>query len=152
MHTSEKANDQARRGRGGRLSAAAMIAVAAMFVVGCGDDDDTDTTSATTEAATPATDDTAGDGGDAAEQEEVTIDIVSITEAFDPATVTVAAGTDVTWTNTDDIIHTTTAEDGTWDSGDMDPGDEFTFTAEEPGTYPYICTIHPSMTGELVVE
>lgn len=128
-----------------------MIAVVAMVLAGCGDDD-ADTTSATTEAAAPATDDTAGDDGDAAEQDEVTIDIVSITEAFDPATVTVAAGTDVTWTNTDGIAHTTTAEDGTWDSGTMAPDDEFTFTAEEPGTYAYICTIHPSMMGELVVE
>lgn len=139
-----------RRRRGRSFVAIAAMVLAGATVAGCGDDDDTaDVGSATTEAVT---DDTAAPEGDAPAGGETTIDIVSITEAFDPATATVAVGDEVTWVNTDEIVHTTTAEDGTWDSGNMESGDEFTFTPEEPGTYAYVCSIHPQMTGELVVE
>lgn len=138
------------RRRGRSFVAIAAMVLAGATVAGCGDDDDTtDVGSATT---APATDDTAADDADAPAGGETTIDIVSITEGFDPSSATVAVGDEVTWVNTDDVIHTTTAEDGTWDSGDLAADEEFTFTPEEPGTYAYVCSIHPSMTGELVVE
>lgn len=151
-------------GRPGRAMAmAAVVVLAGTVVAGCSDDDDTATTGAdtaeTTEAVgaietdeTTETEDTAADGGGSSAQDQVMVDIVDISEAFQPTTVTVAAGGEVTWVNSDDIPHTTTADDGTWDSGQLEGGEEFTFTAEEPGTYPYICTIHPTMKGEVIVE
>lgn len=137
-----------RRRRAGRslVAAAAVVLAATAAVAGCSDDDDASpATTDVTEGS--ATDDS---GGSAAEQ--VAVDIVDIEQAFEPATITVAAGGEVTWGNADDIAHTATAEDGTWDSGSIEPGGEFTFTADEPGTYSYICSFHPNMQGELVVE
>jgi plastocyanin len=73
--------------------------------------------------------------------------------AFGPAELTVAPGTTVTWTNDESgIPHTTTSDDGDWDSGTLQPGDTFSFTFDEPGTYAYSCSIHPSMHGTIVVE
>lgn len=136
------------------LSAAIGLPLMVSVLAGCGGDDDT-----TTAGSDDASTDTAADttttqaaGGDAPAGEQITIDIVSISDGFDPTSVEVPVGTEVTWVNTDDTAHTTTAEDGTWDSGNLDGGAEFTFTAEEPGTYPYICDIHPSMKAELVVQ
>jgi plastocyanin/uncharacterized cupredoxin-like copper-binding protein len=71
--------------------------------------------------------------------------------AFSPAGVDVAAGTELTWTNDDPTPHTVTAADGTFDSGTMDAGDEFTFRFEQPGTYRYACSIHPAMTASVRV-
>jgi plastocyanin len=80
---------------------------------------------------------------------EVNIDNFS----FSPATITVKAGTAVTWTNRDDIPHTVVADDkSSFKSKVLDTGDKFTFTPTKPGTYPYFCSIHPKMTGKLIVE
>ncbi len=72
--------------------------------------------------------------------------------AFDPDTLTVAVGTEVTWNNEDGTDHTSTAEDDTWASGTLGDGESFSFTFDEAGTFAYVCEIHPSMTGEVVVE
>lgn len=72
--------------------------------------------------------------------------------AFSPDTVTVSAGTTVTWTNSDTLTHTVDTEDGTLDSGNLDNGAEFSFTFDEAGTFDYFCEIHPTMTGTVVVE
>ncbi|MGK2950536.1 MAG: cupredoxin domain-containing protein [Acidimicrobiales bacterium] len=134
-----------RRPRGRGLVAAAAVALtAAVAVAGCSDDDDT--SSATTDVTEGATD------GGASAAEQVAVDIVDIEQAFQPGTVTVTAGGEVTWANADDMAHTATAEDGTWDSGSLEPGDDFVFTLDEPGTYSYICSFHPTMQGELIVE
>jgi len=79
---------------------------------------------------------------------EVNIDNFS----FSPATITVKAGTVVTWTNRDDIPHTVVADDKSFKSKVLDTGEKFTFTAAKPGTYSYFCSVHPKMTGKLVVE
>ena len=79
---------------------------------------------------------------------EVSIDNFS----FSPATITVKAGTAITWTNRDDIPHTVVADDRSFKSKVLDTGDKFTFTPTKPGTYPYFCSIHPKMTGKLIVE
>jgi plastocyanin len=71
---------------------------------------------------------------------------------FEPATVTVSVGDTVTWRNTDDVPHTSTSDDGAWDSGALAPGEEFSFTFEEAGTYPYFCEFHPGMEGTVVVQ
>ena len=72
--------------------------------------------------------------------------------SFAPATLTVKAGTPITWTNGDDIPHTIVSEDHSFKSKVLDTGDKFTFTPSRPGTYSYFCSIHPKMTGKLVVE
>ena len=70
---------------------------------------------------------------------------------FSPANMTVAPGTTVTWVNNGQAPHTSTADDGTWDSGTLQPGKSFSFTFNQAGTYTYHCTIHPNMTGTITV-
>ena len=72
--------------------------------------------------------------------------------AFDPATVTIQVGDSVTWTNQDSEPHTATAEDGSFDTGHLANGDSETVTFDTAGTFDYICSIHPQMTGSVVVE
>jgi len=84
----------------------------------------------------------------AAGKAEVKIDNFS----FAPATLTVKAGTQITWTNGDDIPHTVVSDGHTFKSKVLGTGEKFTFTAGKPGTYSYSCSIHPNMTGKVVVE
>jgi plastocyanin len=78
---------------------------------------------------------------------------VQITDStFSPATLTIAVGDTVTWRNADDRPHTVTARDGTFDSGNLDEGQGFSFTFTEPGTYAYLCEYHPEMQATIVVE
>ena len=72
---------------------------------------------------------------------------------FTPATLTVAPGTTVIWVNEDDIPHTVVADDKTtFRSKVLDTGDRFSFTFAKPGTFGYFCSIHPHMTGKVVVK
>jgi plastocyanin len=71
---------------------------------------------------------------------------------FGPQTLTVAAGTTVTWTNSDDIPHTSVSTDGVFKSKVLDTDEKFSYTFTKAGTYPYYCTIHPKMTGKIVVQ
>jgi plastocyanin len=132
---------------------ALLIACLALTVAACGDDDDDDgggdgaatTTEQTDTGAAPP----AGGGGG----EAVTVDIPAI--SFDPAEVTVKAGTTITWTNSDDLPHTVTKDGGPggdFDSGNIEPGGEFELTADVPGTVDYVCTIHPGQAGSFTVE
>jgi plastocyanin len=79
---------------------------------------------------------------------EVKIDNFS----FGPAAITIAAGTTVTWTNRDDIPHTVVADDKTFKSKVLDTDEKFSYTFSKPGTYPYFCSVHPKMTGKVVVQ
>lgn len=72
--------------------------------------------------------------------------------AFAPATLTITAGDTVTWTNLDAIAHTATSTSGAFDSGLLDQGESWSMTFTTPGTYDYLCTPHPSMTGRIVVQ
>ena len=72
--------------------------------------------------------------------------------SFGPATLTVAVGTTVTWTNRDDIPHTIVSTDKTFKSKVLDTDEKFSFTFDKAGTYPYFCSIHPKMTGSVVVQ
>ena len=71
---------------------------------------------------------------------------------FTPPTLTVKAGTQITWTNADDIPHTVVSDDQSFKSRVLDTDEKFAFTASKPGTYRYFCSIHPKMTGTVVVE
>lgn len=79
---------------------------------------------------------------------EVKIDNFS----FTPSILAVKAGTQITWTNADDIPHTVVSNDQSFKSKVLDTDEKFTFTASKPGTYSYFCSIHPKMTGKVVVE
>ena len=73
-------------------------------------------------------------------------------DVFQPATVTINVGDTVTWRNTDNVPHTSTSDDEVWDSGNLNQGEEFSFTFEEAGTYGYFCAYHPGMEGTVVVR
>ena len=86
----------------------------------------------------------------ASESREVTIDNYT----FSPGTLTVPVGTTVTWTNRDFDVHTVTADDAppTFKSAGLDTDDSFSFTFNKAGTYSYHCSLHPHMTGKIVVQ
>ncbi|MBZ4560325.1 cupredoxin domain-containing protein [Mycobacterium avium] len=71
--------------------------------------------------------------------------------AFAPATLTVPAGTTVTWINRDEEPHTVAASDGSFHSPGMGTGAVFTHTFSAAGTFDYVCSIHPMMRGTVVV-
>jgi plastocyanin len=71
--------------------------------------------------------------------------------AFDPQTIEVPTGTEVTWTNADPEAHTVTADDDSFDSGPIDPGKDFSVAVDATGTVTYFCAIHPTMKGSLQV-
>ena len=70
---------------------------------------------------------------------------------FDPPTLTVKAGTTVTWINADDIPHVVSEKDGKFRSSALDTGDKFSQTFSTAGAVEYFCAIHPHMTGKIVV-
>jgi plastocyanin len=71
---------------------------------------------------------------------------------FQPARLEVRSGTTVVWSNQGQVIHTVTAEDGSFDSGEIESGAKGSITFSRPGTYPYHCTPHPFMRGVVVVK
>jgi plastocyanin len=81
-----------------------------------------------------------------------TVEIKIDNFSFTPPTLTVKAGTQITWTNGDDIPHTVVSDNQSFKSKVLDTDDKFTYTASKPGTYSYFCSIHPKMTGKVVVE
>ncbi len=81
---------------------------------------------------------------------EATVKIDNFT--FDPPRLTVKAGTTVTWYNQDDIPHTVVASERAFRSKTLDTDDRFSFTFTTPGAYEYFCSLHPHMTGTIVVE
>jgi plastocyanin len=79
---------------------------------------------------------------------EVKIDNFS----FGPVTLTVPVGTTVTWTNRDDIPHTVVSTEGVFKSKVLDTDEKYSFTFSKAGTFPYFCSVHPKMTGKVVVQ
>jgi plastocyanin len=73
---------------------------------------------------------------------------------FGPAALTVPVGTTVTWINKDDIPHTVVSTDDpkAFKSKVLDTDEKFSFTFSKPGTFPYFCSIHPKMTGKVIVQ
>lgn len=116
----------------------AALVVTLMVAAGCGSKK---TTTPTTPKTTPSTSPPSGSTGS-------TVVIKDFT--FEPSQLTVKAGTTVTWKNEDSTVHTVTGTG--WDSGQVQPGAEFQKTFDTAGTYDYHCSIHPSMTGKVVVN
>lgn len=71
---------------------------------------------------------------------------------YSPATLTVPAGTTVTWINHDDDVHTVTSSAQAFTSRGIDTDESFSYTFTKPGTYIYFCTLHPLMTARIVVQ
>ncbi len=71
---------------------------------------------------------------------------------FAPASLTVPAGTTVTWVNRDDVPHTVVSIEKKFKSPVLDTDEQFSYKFPDPGTYEYYCSIHPKMTGKIVVQ
>ena len=71
---------------------------------------------------------------------------------FVPVSLTVKAGSTVTWANMDDEPHTVVSDTGLFRSGAMDTNESFSFRFDKPGTYHFTCSIHPRMVGTIVVQ
>ena len=84
----------------------------------------------------------------AADAKQVVVDNFS----FTPATAAVPVGTTITWTNHDDIPHNVVSPDQKFKSPVLDTDETFSHTFEAAGTYKYYCSIHPRMTGQVVVR
>lgn len=95
-----------------------------------------------------------GSSGSATSDSGAEGSVVSIENfAFGPDVVDLSVGDKVAWTNDESsTTHTTTSDDGLWDSGNLSAGDTFEHTFDESGTFSYICTIHPSMTATVTVS
>lgn len=90
----------------------------------------------------------AGDAPTAAAGQQIAI----FNYKFDPAVLTVPAGTKVTWTNKDEVPHTVVSSDQRFTaSGGLDTGDTYSYTFTTAGSYEYFCTLHPFMKGKIVV-
>jgi plastocyanin len=72
--------------------------------------------------------------------------------AFAPQVIVVAPGTTVTWTNADEDPHTVVANDKSFHSAAMDTDESYSFTFTRPGEYAYFCSLHPHMTGKVIVK
>jgi plastocyanin len=71
---------------------------------------------------------------------------------FAPTALTVPAGSTVTWTNKDDEPHTVVSDSGVFRSAALDTNESFSFRFDQPGTYRYLCSIHPRMVGTIIVR
>jgi plastocyanin len=86
------------------------------------------------------------------QQKPVTMEVKIDNFSFGPGTLTVPVGTTVTWMNRDDIPHTVVSTDGVFKSKVLDTDEKFSYTFSKAGTYPYFCSIHPKMTGKVIVQ
>ena len=116
-------------------SVASLLATAALTMLGCGGGDDGEPTPPAN--AAPAA---------------VEVEIADF--LFESDEVVVAAGSKVTWLNDDSASHTATEDSDPpgFDTGILKTGDEDTVTFEDPGTYEYVCVLHPFMNGTVTVE
>jgi plastocyanin len=135
----------------------ALLMLAALLLVACGDDSDSETeggggdgaATAPAETAPPsdASTNESAPSGEAVRSAKVEI----VDFAYQPATVTIQAGGKVTWLNQDSEEHTATLDDGSFDSGELGEGKLKSQSFKEPGTFAYHCELHPEMTGTVEV-
>jgi plastocyanin len=108
-----------------------------------------DSCSKSTTYNTPNTGGTGGTGGSGGPG---TNEVFIQGMAFNPSTITVTAGTTITWTNKDAVAHTATSKTNAFDSGNLGTGSTFSFTFATAGTYSYYCKVHPSMVASVTVN
>jgi plastocyanin len=126
-----------------RLGVVFVLLLVFALLAGCGEGNETSTTS-TGGTATTAGPGTTGAGN--------AVQVIMKDRAFDPKEVTIKAGDTVTWVNEDPTDHDVVANNGEFKSELFDQGGTFSFTFATAGTYPYFCSIHPDMTGTVIVE
>jgi plastocyanin len=123
-----------------RTTIACAGVLAAIAFAGCGGSDSSSTASSESTST-------------AAASSAASTDKVEISDyKFGPDAITVKAGTEVTWTNSDDTAHTATADDSSFDTGDLDKGDSKSITFDQPGTFAYYCRFHPFMKATVEVQ
>jgi plastocyanin len=129
----------------------ALLAIAlAAVLAGCGSSAASHSSTSSSGSSSSST----ASGSSRAAVEVVAVHAVNVSisnYAFHPATLTVAAGTRITFTNHDQTAHTATASSG-FDTGTVDPGKSATVTFKKPGTYTYYCQFHAFMHGEVIVR
>lgn len=125
---------------------AACLAATAAFGAGCGSSSKKDSSTGAAPAST-----TAGASGGTTTAGGPNVSMKDI--KFNPQDVTVKVGQTITWKNNDPVAHTVTAKSGAdFDSGTVNPGGTYTFTAKKAGKIDYVCTIHPNQTGTITVS
>ncbi|MEO5965570.1 MAG: cupredoxin domain-containing protein [Candidatus Limnocylindrales bacterium] len=139
----------------GRRSLGAILAAAALLLAACGSGTG-GTTPPSSAVSGPPVASASADGGGAASECEVSTTATGTPAqikgfAF-PTGLSVQAGTAIAWTNGDGAAHTVTFTDGLCKSGQIAPGATVTIVYTVAGTYPFACSIHPSMTGTLEVK
>jgi plastocyanin len=142
----ERPSRSARPARTTALAAPVLLLAAAGLIAGCSSSKSSSspTTAAIGSAqATTSAASQASAGGDQVEVKNF---------EFTPDKLTVAVGTKVTWKFDDDTAHTVKADDGSFKSDALTGGKTFSFTFDKAGKYSYICSIHPSMKGEIDVQ
>ena len=132
-----------------RLLLAPVLVLLAFSFVACGSNEKSDTATRDERATTspPSGGNAAAPSGEAVRAAKVEI----VDFAYDPDPVTIQVGGKVIWMNRDSTPHTATAEDGTFDTGIIEQGKIKSETFKEPGTYAYVCEIHPTMHGTVAV-
>lgn len=88
----------------------------------------------------------------AAEDQPAAISITIDNFSFTPKEITVSKGTTVTWINHDDVPHTVVSPDKKFKSRALDTDEKFSFTFSDSGAYGYFCSVHPVMTGKVIVK
>jgi len=149
--------DRPRR-TGHRLLALGAAGLLVLGLAACSSDDESSSGDTTTTAAAAgsgtdysgSTDTTSADAPSDAPAEGTAPVIQNF--AFDPDPISIAVGDTVTWTNEDGTTHTVTADDDSFDSGNLSSGDTFSQTFDEAGEFTYHCNIHSSMTGTVTVN
>lgn len=79
-------------------------------------------------------------------------EVAMVNHSFSPEELRISAGTEVVFKNEDMDIHTVTADDGTFDSGEITPGTDYHYTFDSPGECGIHCELHPGMTMKVIVE
>lgn len=130
--------------RGFAVGVLAMLLFVFGLLVACGADNEPTTTS----SAGPVT--TTGGPGTTTSGE--TVQVTMKNRTFTPKEITIRTGQTVTWINEDSLEHDVVANNGEFKSDLFGQGETFSFTFTEAGTYPYFCSIHPGMTGTVIVE
>jgi amicyanin len=126
-----------------RWRLAALVAASTVALAACGSA--AGTTAMPTPNAPTATSNQSATSG------TVTADVGIVNFKFSPAMLTVKVGTTVVWTNNDSIAHSVNFATGGINSNVLNQNDQFTYTFTTPGTYDYICSIHPFMHGSITV-
>lgn len=91
-------------------------------------------------------------GSNAGTQGNAGVEVKIDNFSFTPETLTVNAGTTVTWVNGDDVPHTVASDDKVFKSRALDTDEKFAYTFTKPGTYAYFCSLHPKMVAKVVVR